>query len=314
MADWTERVEETKLALVHYEPDVLGEEHGFGGFLFDTGGKLISEDGWAWLYTTRIVDGRWESWVRRFHIVELKAEPAKLVLCPDKGRDRAVLHHVVAVKADLIVGFYCDGIGVSAAVASAPDAEFVRDQSFELYPEVGWETRYGDVDGWSLESNGGYDLCTDDTDSLEFWQGYDSYRKADGSGELGWAKIRIDKATGQTRLVERHPENPLKFRQSDWLCARCGGNIDSDVRIDGKRPFFFYMRQTRETLKIGLALSRDPLFFKDVTVEPFDELYGDEKVAEKFEALAIGDQLYLFYESMLNDKSWRTGLRIYKLA
>jgi len=37
-------------------------------------------------------------------------------------------------------------------------------------------------------------------------------------------------------------------------------------------------------------------------------------VAEKFEALQFGDRLHLFYESMLKDQSWRTGVRTYRLG
>jgi hypothetical protein len=304
---------EARLALTGYTADVLREPHGFGGFLFNTKGALVADDGWTWLYTTLLVDQRWESWVRRFHVGKLAWEPARLILRPREGRDRAVLHHVVAVSEELFVGFYCDGIGVSAAIAIAPDGDFIQDDSFALYPEVGWETRGMAVEGWSLESNGGFVRCSEDESGVVYWQGYDSYRKDSGYGDLGWAKLRVDKKTRRVTLVERHPENPIKFRRPEWLCARCGGNLDSRITIDGKRPFFFYMRPSRSDLRIGLALSDDPLFFDDVSVVPFDNLYGDEKVAEKFEAIAIDGQLYLFYESMMKDQSWRTGLRTYRL-
>lgn len=314
MLDWTGGVAEARLTLTGYTADVLKEAHGFGGFLFDVHGQLVEADGWTWLYTTRLVDGRWESWARRFHLASLMAEPARLVLTPQPNRDRAVLHHIVAISSDLYVGFYCDGVGVSAALASTPDGDFVYDASFSLDPSIGWETRGGPVEGWSLESNGAFVPCFEDQSGVVFWQGYDSYRKDGGFGDLGWAKIRVDKRNRKVTLLERHAKNPLKFRRPEWLCARCGGNLDSRVTIDGKRPFFFYMRPARSELRIGLGLSTDPLFFEDVTVVPFDGLYGNESVAEKFEALAVGGELYLFYESMMTDRSWRTGLRTYRLA
>ena len=302
------------LTLTGYRMDVLGEPHGFGGFLFDTAGRLVAQDGWTWLYTTRIVAGRWESWARRFRPETLEREAARLVLRPAADRDRAVLHHVIAVAPDFHVGFLCDGRGITAATAPAPEGDFTIDPDFALYPEVGWETRGGAVEGWSLESNGAVVPVSEDAGSVTFWQGYDSYRKEGGFGELGWARLRIDKVTRRITLEARHEGNPLKFLQDGAICARCGGNLDRDIRIGGKHAFFFYTRPTRRTLRIGLALSEDPLFFDGVEIEMFDDLMGDEQVAEKFEALQFGDQLHLFYESMLKDQSWRTGVRTYRLG
>jgi hypothetical protein len=124
---------------------LLGEAHGFGGFLFDRAGRLVVNEGKAWLYTTQIVEGQWESWVRTFDVNTLRAGPARRGLVPVAGHDRAVLHHVVAIADDLVVGFYCDGIGISAGIATAPDADFIRDPTFVFRPEAGWERR-GDVD------------------------------------------------------------------------------------------------------------------------------------------------------------------------
>ena len=314
MSDWTGGTTRARLELIHHSPDLLQEPHGFGGFLFDTNGALVEQDGWTWLYTTVVVDGRWESWVRRYHLGNRFWEPARPVLWPRAGRDRAVLHHIVKVADDFIVGFFCDGRGVGAALAPAPDAPFTHDRSFALHPEVGWETRSKDPEGWSLESNGGYVLCVEDENSLVFWQGYDSYHKECCYGDLGWAKLRVDKPARRVALIERHPKNPIKFRDPSWLCARCGGNLDSRVTIDGKHPFFFYTRPTRDDLSIGLALSGDPLFLENVSLEPFDRLYGDERVAEKFEMALVGGCFHLFYENRLADETWHTGLRIYRLS
>lgn len=311
---WSAPTKSAYLTLTGYKADVLQEEHGFGGFLFDTAGRLfVVGNGWTWLYTTRVVDGRWESWARRFHPETLRRGPARLVLLPAENRDRAVLHHVISVAEDFYVGFLCDGIGITVATATAPNGDFTIDPEFTLYPEIGWETRNGPVDGWSLESNGAMVPVSEDTDSVVFWQGYDSYRKDGGFGELGWARLRIHRKTRRVELLERHSDNPVQFLQEGSLCARCGGNLDHDIRIGGKHAFFFYTRPTRGTLKLGLALSDDPLFFEDVLIEIFDSLFGDEQVAEKFEAMQYGDELYLFYESMIKDKTWRTGVRTYRL-
>ena len=132
---------DSPLILVDHIPDLLGEEHGFGGFLFDPQGRLLIHDGLAWLYTTSLAGGVWESSVRRFDLNTLQPGPKRRVMVPTPGDDRAVLHHIIAVAEDLIVGLYCDGLGVRAAVARKPDAEFVPDPDFLLRPEPGWETR-----------------------------------------------------------------------------------------------------------------------------------------------------------------------------
>lgn len=300
------------LALIEHIADLLGEPHGFGGFLFDRDGRLIARDGVAWLYTTRIAGGKWESWVRPFTLSTLQPGPARLVLQPATGHDRAVLHHVVAIADDFIVGFFCDSVGIGVAIASAPDADFVYDPTFALQPEVGWETRGGSAQGWSLESNGAYVLCENTADETVFWQGYDSYRKDGRLGDLGWAKVRVDKKTRRVELLGRHPDNPLAFRNSDWLCARCGGNLSSDVRIGGKNAFFYYLRPSMSEIFVGLALSHDPLFLHDVSHHIVDTVFDEETVAEKFQTVQLLDSIAVFYESRFKDGSWRTSVRRYK--
>ncbi len=302
------------LVLIDHKADILGEAHGFGGFLFDRSGGLVSRNGVAWLYTTLMAAGKWESWVRPFDLTTLRAGPARCVLLPAAQHDRAVLHHIVAIADDFMVGFYCDGVGVSAGVATAPDADFVPDPGFVLKPEVGWETGGGSVEGWSLESNGAYVLCEDNPRETVFWQGYDSYRRNGRLGDLGWAKVRVDKRTRRVELLGRHPDNPLAFRKPEWLCARCGGNISSDVMIGTKRAFFYYFRPNLSEVFIGLALSDDALFFKNVDHFIVDGVLEQETVMEKFQAVQVDSELMVFYESRFADGSWRTGLRRYGMG
>ena len=303
---------DSPLVLVEHVPDLLGEPHGFGGFLFDVMGKPVVEDGLTWLYTANLVDGLWESWARPFNLRTLEHGPARRVLVADPGRDRAVLHHIVAVAGDLIVGLYCDGLGFSAGVASSPDAEFVHDPGFALRPEVGWETRHGAPEGWSLECNGAHVPCETTPAAVVFWQGYDSYRRDGRLGDLGWVRIRVDRSARKVTALERHPDNPLAFRQPDWLCVRCGGNLSSDVTVAGKRAFFYYIRPDEPQFFIGMSLSSDPLFFRDVSHYVVGAALEQEVVAEKFQAIQTGDELLLFYESRLKDGTWRTGLRRYR--
>lgn len=303
------------LVLIEHQSDILGEAHGFGGFLFDRTGRIVLDpEGATWLYTTQIVGGRWESWVRRFNVNTLEAGPARLVLLPETGRDRAVLHHIVAIADDLIVGFHCTGRGIGACVAPAPDADFIVDPDFILEPVSGWETRNGPTDGWSLESNGAYVLIEDTDRHTIFWQGYDSYRREGRLGDLGWVKVRVDKVTRRVQLIGRHPGNPLAFRQPAWRCVRCGGNLSSEVRIHGKHAFFYYLRPNESEVFLGLTLSSDPLFFDAPQHHVVDTALGDEAVIEKFEVVEAEGHIVMFYESQFIDGSWHTGLRRYRHA
>lgn len=299
------------LDLVEHVPDLLGEPHGFGGFLFDPDGRVVVEDGAAWLYTTRLADGLWDSWVRRLDLATLRAGAARRILVPEPGRDRAVLHHIVHVAGGLVVGFHCDGLGFSAAVAGAPDAEFVRDPGFAVRPETGWETRGEAVEGWSLECNGAW-VPAGAAATGGFWLGYDSYRRDGRLGDLGWVRVEIDEAARTVRAHERHPENPLAFRNPDWSCVRCGGNLSSDVTVGGRRVFFYYIRPDHARFCIGMGLSDDPLFLRGVEHHVIGGALGEEDVAEKFQAIRRGDEILLFYESRHKDGSWRTGLRRYR--
>jgi hypothetical protein len=304
---------ESPLELIDHEEDLLGEAHGFGCFLFDLEGRLVLRDGMTWLYTTQLSRDKWESWVRPFDLSSLSSGRPKRVLTPTSGEGRAVLHHVIAVADDLFVGFYCNGVGLGAAIAADPASEFASDTSFVFGPAVGWETRGGSTDGWSLEANGAHVLCEDTADATVFWQGYDSYREDGRLGDLGWAKIEVDKRRRRVTLLNRHHHNPLPFRRPDWCCVRCGGNLSSDIRIRGKRAYFYYIRPNTSEVLIGLTLSDDPLFMESGEHFIVDKVRGDEIVAEKFQALQQGDTLLLFYENRLKDDSWRTGLRRYRV-
>lgn len=303
---------ERHLVLVDHVPDLLGEPHGFGSFLFDQTGTPIIEDGAIWLYTTRLEEHGWDSWVRRFDLSTLRQGPARRILVPDAGCDRAVLHHVLTLADDLIVGFYCDGLGFRAALSTAPNDPFVPDPTFVVRPEIGWETRGEGAAAWSLECNGASVLIEDTADAAVFWQGYDSYRRDGRLGDLGWIRIRVDKSARTVRPLDRHPDNPLRFRQPRWACARCGGNLSSDVIVAGKRAFFYYIRPDESQFLIGMSLSPDPLFLRDIEHHVIGGALGDEAVAEKFQAVRRGDELLLFYESRHKDGSWRTGLRRYR--
>ncbi len=300
------------LRLIEHRPDLLGgTAHGFGCLLFDAAGRPVVRDGRTWLYTTRPTADGWESWVRSFDPIAMTAGEPTLCLVPPAGEARAVLHHVLALDEDLVVGFYSNGLGVGAAIARTPEGPFEVDPGFVFAPEVGWETRGQTSAGWSLEVNGAHVPCADGT---SFWLGYDSYRRDGRLGDLGWAKVAVERTRRRVVLLGRHPGNPLPFRRPHWRCARCGGNLASDLRIGGKRAFFYYLRGLDSEVMIGLALSDDPLFFRDCRLHIVDKVLGDEEVAEKFQVLPSDDGLILLYENRLRDGSWRTGLRRYGIV
>jgi len=305
------------IRLVEHRVDILdGEAHGFGCLLFGSDGRLAADGKSTWLYTTRPVGGGWESWARPFDVTTLSAGAPRRVLKPRPGEERAVLHHVIAVAGDLYAGFYCTGLGIAAAVAAAPDGIFTPDPDFRMTPEVGWETRGGDVAGWALESNGAHvleDSAASARESATLWLGYDSYRRDGRLGDLGWARVQIDAAGRRVRLAGRHPRNPLAFRHPGWRSARCGGNLAGDVRIRGKRAYFYYLRASDTDVFIGLALSDDPFFLDGVEHYVVDRIAPPERICEKFQVLEQGDSLLLLYENQLDDGSWHTGLRRYTI-
>ncbi|TIU09260.1 MAG: hypothetical protein E5W39_03285 [Mesorhizobium sp.] len=85
------------------------------------------------------------------------------------------------------------------------------------------------------------------------------------------------------------------------------------MTVAGKKPFFYYIKPETGPIVIGMALGNDPFFVNDTEHFVLDIMLGEEEIAEKFEALQVGNELILFYESRLEDKSWRTGLRRYKI-
>ena len=303
---------DSPLSLIDYIPDLLGEEHGFGCILTATDGRPVMAGSSVWLYTTVLAEGLWESWVRPFDLATLQAGPARRVLEPAEGRDSAVLHHVMAADDGLLVGILCNGAGIGAATAGAPDQPFVHDPGFAMLPQAGWETLGGDARGWTLENNAACVVIGETADTLDFWQGYDSYRAADFSGDLGWVHVRVDKAARQVRALERHPANPLPFRRADRSCARCGGNLASDVTVRGRRAYFYYTRPSMTEALLGLALCDDAMFLEGVEHHVIGTTLGEETVMEKFQAVRRDGDILLFHESRFGDGSWHTGLRRYR--
>ena len=253
---------ESPLELVEHMDDILGESHGFGSFLFNTKGQVVQENKMTWLYTTMLANGKWESWVRPFHITTMETGPAQRVLVskPEDLRG-AVFHHVIRISPELTVGFFSNGKSIRAAIASRPNSGFERDQTFMINPVEGWETCYESADEWALEANGAFVDIYEDDHTIIFWEGYDSYLATRKLGDLGWVELKIDKDKRCISQIGGHPQNPLPFRDPGWSCARCGGNLSSSVRIDGKYAFFYYFRPLNSPdVFIALALSKDPPF------------------------------------------------------
>lgn len=305
------------LAIIEHREDLLGDpgDCGFGSLLFDAAGRLHLHDAnRTWLYTAGRDDlGRWTSFAREFDVASGTAGPPMQALGPTHGDARAVIHHVIAIRDDLYLALLSDGRGVRAAVAETAAGPFRVDSGFHLEPGPDWERR-GESDGTvALEANAAF-VPIEETDSrLEFWAGYDSYHAERKLGDIGWIRLVFDKREARIVGSERHPDNPLRFREPPEICARCGGNLAADVLIDGRRPFFFYTRTDLRTAHIRVAFAADPLFFESVEIHDLGAGLGHEEVMEKFQCLATDGILTLIYESRLDTGRWCTGWRRYRI-
>jgi len=308
-----------KLKRIYYDERVLPDRThaGFGSLLFDTEGRLALHDGTkTWLYTTAPASeegGDWVSHAREFDVESFVSGEKTEVLPLAVGDKWAVIHNAMKVRDDLYVVFYSNGKMVRAAVSDRPDGRFEVDADFKLAITDDWERRGGAPEKSSLESNGGYVKISESKDELVFWEIYGSYHSDFTRGRLGWAKVRLDKTTGDLDLLEKHAGNPLDIRPPHYIAARGGGNLASDVKLGGQHTLFYYTRPTRDVILAAVALAEDPLF-QDITFRrEFDRPLGEEAIIEKFEAYRREDRLYLIYENKLNDGQWRTGIRVYQI-
>jgi hypothetical protein len=316
---------DVQLQRIHHDENLLPDrEHaGFSSLLFDTDGKLVLFDGdKTWLYTTGLFEaptggqrdwyGKWVSHVREFD-ARTFVTGEKHVALGLAGEDQwAVIHHAIKVSDDLYVIFYSTNGGVRAAVSDRPDGMFEAIPDFQITVTDRWEEEGGEKD--SLESTGGHVKIEESDDAFVFWLLYDSYHVDVTRGDLGWAKVRVDKRTRDVELLEKHAENPLDVRPDNYIAARAGGNLASDILLDGKHTLFYYTRPNRNIIMLAVALSSDPLF-QDIThrVE-FDTPLGNEEVIEKFEAYMLDDVLHIIYENKLKSGHWGTGIRLYQVV
>lgn len=313
-----------QLQRIHHDENLLPDvgHAGFGSLLIDSHGKVAMHDGKkTWLYTTGLFEsptggqrdwyGKWVSHVREFDTQTLVTTEKQVALGLSGKETWAVIHHALQIRDDLFVVFYSTNGGVKAAVNNRPDGLFTTDASFKLEVTEDWEKEGGEKD--SLESTGGHVLIEETEKDITFWLLYDSYHVDQTRGELGWAKVRVDKKTRNVELVEKHKDNPLPLRPENYIAARSGGNA-GDVILGGKHAFFYYTRPTRNIILLSAALSPDPLFFKDITnrVE-IDTVLGTEQVIEKFEAYVLDKTLYIIYENKLATGHWGTGIRLYEI-
>jgi hypothetical protein len=301
-------------------PDHLNS--GFGSLLYDEHGELVLHNGRkTWLYTTTLSEaprdgkrdwyGKWVSYVREFDIETYESGPPKVTLGLADGDRWAVIHDVLQVSDHLFVAFYSANGAIRAAVSKTPDGLYNSSRNFRIEATDEWERKGGTVS--SLESNGAHVLIEDSGPSVTLWLGYDSYHVDATAGQLGWAKVAIDKNTLAVRFLEKHPQNPIHALPDDYIAARCGGNLSANFRIGGKHVLFYYSRRNKEKIMLTAALSDDALFqhiTKLIEVEP---PLGDEQVVEKFESYVIGNELHLIYENKLASGHWGTGMRVYKI-
>jgi len=309
--------------ILHDEMLLQDRQHaGFGSLLYDEKGELVLHDGSkTWLYTTGLFEaptggqrdwyGKWISYVREFDVKTLVSGESKIALGL-AGADRwAVIHDVIKVSDNLYVAFYSANGAVRAAKSNKPNGDFLAVHDFKIDVTDAWEREGGQIA--SLESNGAHVLIEDSQRALTLWLGYDSYHVDRTAGQLGWAKVRIDRTSGNVTLLEKHPRNPLAMLPKDYIAARCGGNLATNVRLGGQHVFFYYSRPSKQKLMLTAALSSDPLFQHVTNIVEIEPPLGNEKVIEKFESYVIDDELHIIYENRLASGHWGTGIRIYKI-
>jgi hypothetical protein len=313
-----------RLERIHFEQNLLpdGAHAGFGALLYDTKGELVLHDGHkTWLYTTGLSErppggqrdwyGKWISYVREFDAKTLISGPSKVVLGL-AGADRwAVIHDVIEIRPDLFVAFYSANGAVRAAVSDRPDGSFTTVRDFKIEVTDPWEKKGGRES--SLESNGAHVLIGESHEAVTLWLGYDSYHVDRTAGQLGWAKVRIFKSSRNVQLVEKYPRNPLRMLPRNYLAARCGGNLATNIRFGNQHAFFYYSRPNQDKIMLTLALSPDALFSRVTRIVEVEPPLGDEQVIEKFESYMLGDELHVIYENKLDSNHWGTGIRIYKI-
>jgi hypothetical protein len=313
-----------RLERILFEQNLLPDEEnsGFGALLYGADGTVAMHAGHkAWLYTTGLSSppprgrrnwyGKWISYVRELDLRTLASGPSRVAL-DLSGEDRwAVVHDVIQVGPMLFVAFYSANGGVRAAVSNRADSPFVPIRDFNLDVTDAWERQGGKEQ--SLESNGAHILIDENEAAATLWLGYDSYHVDRTAGQLGWAKIRIDKKSRDVQLLGKYPGNPLPMLPDGYIAARCGGNLASDVRLGGERAFFYYSRPDTRKIMLTVALSPDPLFGRVSRIVELEPPLGDEKVIEKFEAYMLDDELHIIYENELSSGRWGTGMRVYKI-
>ncbi len=322
-ANETISVGNIELELIHFDESLVPDQNhaGFCALLFDTDGKLVVENGQTWLYTTGLYEepveglrdwyGKWISHARSFNPETLVSGEKKLALGLAPGDRWAVIHHAIKVSDDLYVVFYSTNKGVRAAVSDRPDEGFFTVPDFELAPTEDWELEGGE--GASLESCGGHVKVHENEDEFVFYYLYDSYNVNARVGQLGWAKVRLCKHSHYLELIEKHPDNPLDLLPEGYLAARAGGNAATDVMIDDKHTLFYFTRPDEQTYNLMVALAEDELFQDIVEETRLGGPLGSEDIIEKFQAYMIDDTLYVIYENRLEDGTWQTGIRLYRI-
>jgi hypothetical protein len=313
-----------RLERIRHNPMLLPDhEHaGFGSLLYDKKGELVLHDGTkTWLYTTGLFEaptggrrdwyGKWISYVREFDVRTLDSGKRKIVLGLADADRWAVIHDVIKVSENLFIAFYSANGTVRAATSNHPDGPFKAGHDFRIDVTDAWEKESGHVN--SLESNGAHVLVNETDHDLTLWVGYDSYHVDQVAGQLGWAKVRIDKSSGHVDLIEKYPLNPLAMLPKDYIAARCGGNLATNIRFGDQYVFFYYSRPSKAKIMLTAALSSDPLFQHISKIVEIEPPLGDERVIEKFEAYMFDNELHIVYENRLASGHWGTGIRIYNI-
>lgn len=299
----------TRLQRVYHNSNLIPNETNaaFGNLLWDPEGNLVLHDRTkTWLYTSTNIGDNWVSDVREFDTKTLATGPKTSAMGVVTGDLWTVTHDVIEVTDSLYVAFYSTSEIVKASVSDSPNGTFTRVPGFEIPISQSWEG------AGSLESDCGHVKIGESSGFLDLWVLYDSLH--DGvQGQTGWARVRINKQTGNVEFLGKRADNPLNVLPKDYIAARCGGNLTTSVRFDDKYTFIYLTRGDEFSAMLNVALSSDPLFQNVTDIVPLELPLGDEQVFEKFTGYVWGNHLYLLYEDELASGNWGTGVRVYRI-
>ncbi|MCX6752377.1 MAG: DUF2341 domain-containing protein [Candidatus Nomurabacteria bacterium] len=296
--DFTGDGEESFYDMVRIDQkNILTNGRFFSNLLFDKDGHIvIDESNKTWLYYHYPQSGPWTTYAVQIDVDTLTVDETSYQVKTNDadGGTWANSHLVVKISDSLYVMFYTaqpsGNTVIRVATSTTPNGNFNQVSGFQITAQGGWEST-------SLETDEMWRKISEDDTNIFGWIGIEHMG---GTYRIGWAKVQINKNTGDVTLIERYENNPLDSLMfaGDEL-AYGGGNIDSDFMVDGKYVMFYLSRDSADGIDyITRAISSNPMFDTIDEKEKIEngETLG-ETVVEKFQYYVRNGTLFLFYQN-----------------